>query len=78
MFGKIIGLVLGTGLPINVELILGGTATKPIELHVNSFQAFLFDSVVGNAGGCIIVCLERGGWLRMAQLMNFVGIALAP
>ncbi len=44
-----------------------GPIAEPIESHVNRFGAVLFDSVVGNAAGSVVVSLDRHGWLGMAQ-----------
>ena len=48
IFSKI-GLVGGTSAPVDVKLTLANAIADPIETHVNSFGAFLFDRVVGDA-----------------------------
>ena len=70
MFGEIIRLVEDSFFPIDVELLLADSVTDPVKTHVDSFGAFLFDSVVGDAGGSAVVGLERGRWLGMAEFFE--------
>ena len=66
MLSKKIGPIGNTAAPINVELTLANAIANPIETHVNSFGAFLFDRVVGDAGGGSVVSDDDRRWLRMA------------
>ena len=66
MFSKTVGLVGGTSVPVSIKLTLANAIADPIETHVNSFGAFLFDRVVGDTGGGSVVSDEDCGWLRMA------------
>jgi hypothetical protein len=66
MFSKIVGPICSTPVPVDVELTLAHAIANPIETHVDSFGAFLFDRVVGGAGGGSVVGDNDRGWLRMA------------
>ncbi len=61
--GERIRFVLFARAPIHVVLALAHAVADPIESHVDCFGAFLFDGVVGNAGGGAIVSLDRRGRL---------------
>jgi hypothetical protein len=49
-------------------LALEDLVTNPIETHVHGFGAFLFDIVVGNAGGSAVVSLN---WCRRLGMSEF-------
>ncbi len=66
VLGEVIGFVGSTQSPKDVILALVDTITDPIELHVNGLGPFLFDVVIGNAGGSGVVSLNRGGRLGMS------------
>ncbi len=70
MFGEIICPVGGAGAPENVKLSLMLAVTEPIEVHVHSFGAFLLDSVIGNPAGSVVVSLEWGSQLQVAQFFQ--------
>ncbi len=67
MLGEVVCPIGGTRAPENVELALVPAIPKPIEMHVNSFGVFLFDSVIGNPAGSVVVGLEQGSWLWMTK-----------
>jgi hypothetical protein len=50
-----------------MEVVLANAVANPIETHIHSAAAFLFDSVIGNATGASVVRLHRSGRLRMAH-----------
>jgi hypothetical protein len=52
--------------PTNDKLALANMITNPIKAHVDDFGSFLFDSVIGNAGGGAVVGLDGGGGLGVA------------
>jgi hypothetical protein len=52
VFRMVISKVLGARAPVNEKLFLADLVFYPIGLHVNCFGSFLFDSIVGKAGGC--------------------------
>ncbi len=69
MFGEIIGLISDAGPPEDVELALLQMVMYPIEMHVHSFLLALFDSVIDNATGGIVVSLEWCGRLGVSQFI---------
>ncbi len=60
MFGKVVGLVGDTAAPVDNELALADAVTDSIKTHVHGFGSFLFDRVVGDAGGSAVVGDDRG------------------
>jgi len=70
MFGEIIGPIGDPGFPENMKLALLGAIMKPVKSHVHSFGALLFDRVIDNPAGSVIVGLQRRGGLRMAQFLQ--------
>jgi hypothetical protein len=63
MFCEIICTIRFARLPINIEFFVFDAISEPIEVHVYGFCSFLFDGVVEDAFGFIIVGLDEGGWL---------------
>ncbi len=57
-------------MPKDVELALLLAITEPIKVHVHSLGAFLLDSVIGNPTGSVVVSLEQGSWLGVAQFLQ--------
>ena len=45
----IVAQVSDAGLPVDEELTLAFAVAYPIKVHVDRFQSFLFDDVVGEA-----------------------------
>jgi len=70
VLGKIICPIGGTWAPKDVELALLLAVTEPIEVHVHSLGMLLLDSAIGNPAGVVVVGLEWGGWLGVAQFMQ--------
>jgi hypothetical protein len=71
---EIISTVETAFFPINNKLALANTITNSIKWHVNGFGSFLFDGVIGNAGGGAVVrSLDWGG--RLAVALFFKGDA---
>ena len=67
VLGKIVGPVSGTGPPEDVEVALARAVAKPVEAHINGFGATLFDGVIDNATGGVVVGLKRGWRLGVTQ-----------
>ena len=67
MLCKIVREIFSSFSPVNVELSLAFTILQPIETHVDGFGTSLFHSVVGNAGGTIVVDLDWCGGLGMSH-----------
>ena len=63
MLGVIVAQVSDSGLPVYEELTLAFTVLYPIKAHVDRFQAFLFDGVVGKAVGGSVVYFDTSGRL---------------
>ena len=63
MLGVIVSQVSDAGLPVDEELTLACAVVYPIKAHVNRFQSFRFDGVVGKAVGGRVVYLDCSGRL---------------
>ena len=61
MLGVIVDQVSDAGLPVDEELTLGCVIAYPKEAHVNRFQSFLFNGVIGEAVGGRVVYLDWSG-----------------
>jgi len=70
ILGEVVSFVGGAWLPKDVILVMANTIANPIKLHVNGFGLFLFDVIIGNAGGCGIVGLNRSGRLWMPKFLK--------
>jgi hypothetical protein len=60
MFGKVVGSVGDAAAPVDHELALADAVADPLKTHVHGFGSFLFDRVVGDAGGSAVVGDDRG------------------
>ena len=58
VFGDVVGSVQAAPLPVDHELSLGFTVLQPVEVHVDSFGASLFDGLVADAFGGGVVSLD--------------------
>ena len=58
MFGKVVRFIEAASFSIDMELALAYAIANPVKSHVDSFEALLFDSVIGNAGGSTVVGLK--------------------
>ena len=70
MLGKIIGTIGLAFAPVDFESSLADSVTDPEKTHVNSFGSFLFDRVVGDAAGGVVVCCYRCRRLGMAHFVE--------
>jgi hypothetical protein len=70
MFAEVVGFVATTFCPVNVKLALADAVADPVEAHVNGLGAFLFDGVVGDAGGGAVIGLYGGGRLGVAEFFK--------
>ncbi len=70
VFGPVVGAVLGTGVPVVLELSLGVTTTQPVKMHVHSFRASWLDVVVDYSQGSAVVGLDRGLGLFVAHFFE--------
>ena len=66
----IVAQVSDTGLPVDEELTLACAVAYPIKAHVNRFQSFLLDGVVGKAVGGGVVDLDWCGGLWVPQFVE--------
>jgi membrane protein YqaA with SNARE-associated domain len=67
---EIVSFVEATFFPMDVKLSLTHAVEDPVKMHINRFGSFLFYSIVGNAGGGVVVYLYGRRWLGMAQLFE--------
>jgi len=70
MFGEIVSPVGIARLPENMKLALAIAITEPVESYVHSLGAFLFDHVIDDPTGGVVVSLQRCGRLRMTQFFQ--------
>ena len=63
MLGMVVAKVGDTRLPVDEELALACMITYPIKVHVNCFQSFLLNGIVGEAVGGKIFDLDWSGRL---------------
>ena len=70
VFGEVVAKVVVTFGPVDEELTLVDTVADPVEAHVHGFGATLGYGVIGDAGGCTIVRLDRSGALREAEFLE--------
>jgi hypothetical protein len=71
MFCKvIIHFVEEAAFPIDVELALTDVVANPVKAHSNSFRAFLFESIVGDASGGAVVGYNSSKRLGMAKFFH--------
>ena len=61
MLGVVVAKVGDTRLPVDEELALACAISYPIKAHVDHFQYFLLDGVVGKAVGGRVVYLDWSG-----------------
>ena len=65
MLGKVVRFIEAASFPIDMELPVAYAITESLESHVDSFEALLLGSIVGNAGGSVVVgtmCWGVTGW----------------
>jgi len=58
VLGEVVSEIALTFGPVDEELALTNAVAYPVELHVHGFGATLFHGVIGDAGGCTVVCLQ--------------------
>ena len=63
----IVAQVSDAGLPVDEELTLACAVADPIKSHVDRFQSFLLDGIVGKATGGGVVYLGCRGRLWVPQ-----------
>ena len=68
MFSEVVGQIVSTVSPVDIELPLFDAVFDPVKTHIHCFGSSLFDGVVGNAGGASVVSLDGGGGLRMTRV----------
>ena len=64
MLGTVVDPVDPPGGTIKMELILGGSATQPVKLHVHRFVMKRQDCVVSDAVSSGVISLKGIRWLR--------------
>jgi hypothetical protein len=70
VFGEVVSFVKASFHPIDVKLFLADAVTNPVEPHVNGLGSTLFDSVIGDANGGVVVCLDRSRGLGVAHFFE--------
>ena len=68
VLGCVVGKVASTRFPKDGELAFFDAVLKPIEAHVDSFGAALFDRLVEDAARHTVVGDHDSGWLGPAHL----------
>ena len=72
MLGVVVSKVGSAAVPVEAELGLGMPAAEPVEAEPNHLSAPLDDSVIEEAGGRGVVCLEWGGRLGPSHFKESV------
>ena len=67
VFGKVVSQIVSAWAPMDREFAVGTTVLYPIKTHVNRFGTALFDSLIRDTCSTLVVCLERGCALCMAE-----------
>jgi hypothetical protein len=67
MLGKVIGQIVGSLSPMNIELTLLDLISNPIITHINCFRLSLFDSIVYNSRCAFVIGLDWSGLLGMTH-----------
>ena len=70
MFGKVISLIASSWFPKDGKLTLAFAIVEPVKVHVHSFGAFLLDSIIDDPTSSVVVGLEWGSWLWVAQFFQ--------
>jgi len=70
MFGEIVSPAGIARPPENMELALAFAIAEPVEMHVHHFGVFLFDHVIDDPTGSVVVSLQGSGGLGMAQFFQ--------
>ena len=68
LFGVVFVKVFYSIGPMNIELALSGAISDPVKAHVNYFQLFLLDGVVGKTLSCGVIRTDGGDRLRIDKL----------
>jgi len=55
MLGEVVCIVVRCGAPLYDEVALFYSVSDPVETHVHCLGASLFDGVIGDAGGGVVV-----------------------
>ena len=72
VLGPVVAQVVSSFFPVDSELALADTVPDPVELHVHGLGPALFDTVIDNSICHLIVCLDVGGRLGVAQSLQSV------
>ena len=67
LFGVVFVKVFYSIGPMNLELALSGAISDPVKAHVNYFQSFLLDGVVGKTNCCGVQNFHGSGGLGMSK-----------
>ena len=67
---EIIAKVVLSWFPKHIEVTLVDAVPNPIKAHVHGAQFLLVDSVIENAIGHLVVCLDSGCRLGMSHLLE--------
>ena len=72
MFGPVVGLVVGSWVPVVSKLALGIVAAKPMDSHVHCFGAASFDVMGDDTMCCAVGCSDGCGRLLVCVCVNLV------
>ena len=68
VFGIVIAHICWAGPPVESELLLIFPIAEPVEPHIHRFRALGLDSIVDDAFGRGVICLNGSGRLFVAHL----------
>ena len=74
VLGVVVGPVFSSRVPVVLELVLGGTATEPTDLHIHHFSPAGNNCFVGHSCICLVARLDRAFWLGPAHV--YQGLAM--
>jgi len=66
----VVGKIANARLPLDDEVAVLDAILEPIEMHVNGFGAFLFDSSIEDAAGNTVVSCDDSGRLGPSHFME--------
>ena len=69
VFGVVVAKVGASGPPVNIEVVLVGFISDSVEAHVNLFQPFMIDGVIGKTNCCGVINLHVSGGVGGVEVL---------